>query len=91
MTNDDGRKPEGAPGRSLKAGAGAPSCVDRNGPKRFSVQRVKQLVVHGDLATLDFSRAISSSRSQDTVKPVKAPSGTLSEAQPIRSTPFDQQ
>jgi hypothetical protein len=39
MTNDDGRKPEGAPERSPKAGEGAPSCVDGNGPKRFSVQR----------------------------------------------------
>jgi hypothetical protein len=34
---DDGRKPEGAPERSPKAGAGAPSGVDGNGPKRFSV------------------------------------------------------
>jgi hypothetical protein len=25
MTNDDGRKPEGAPERSAKAGAGAPT------------------------------------------------------------------
>ena len=33
MTNDDGRKPEGAPERSPKAGAGAPSGVDGNGPK----------------------------------------------------------
>jgi hypothetical protein len=40
MTNDDGRKPEGAP----KAGAGAPSGVDRNGPKRFSVQRKMAIV-----------------------------------------------
>jgi hypothetical protein len=39
MTNDDGHKPEGAPERSPKAGAGAPSSVDENGPKRFSVQR----------------------------------------------------
>src|ERR1700760_1346839 len=37
MTNDDGRKPEGAPERSPKAGAGAPSDVEGNGPKRFSV------------------------------------------------------
>jgi hypothetical protein len=27
MTNDDGRKPEGAPERSPKAGVGAPSGV----------------------------------------------------------------
>ena len=48
MTSDEGRKPEGAPERSAKAGVGAPSgvdgngpkrCVDGNGPKRFSVQR----------------------------------------------------
>ena len=39
MTNDDGHKPEGAPERSPKAGAGAPSDVDENRPKRFSVQR----------------------------------------------------
>ena len=39
MTNDDGRKPEGAPERSPKTGAGAPSDVEGNGPKRFSVRR----------------------------------------------------
>ena len=39
MTNDDGRKPEGAPERSSKARVGAPSGVEGNGPKRFSVQR----------------------------------------------------
>src|ERR1700746_333011 len=39
MTNDDGRKPEGAPERSPKAGAGGPSGVEGNGPKRFSVRR----------------------------------------------------
>jgi len=39
MTDDDGRKPEGAPERSPKAGAGAPSDVEGNGPKRFSVRR----------------------------------------------------
>ena len=44
MTNDDGRKPEGAPERSPKAGAGAPSGVDGNGPKRFSVQRKMAIV-----------------------------------------------
>jgi Transposase len=44
MTNDDGRKPEGAPERSAKGGAGAPSGVDRNGPKRFSVQRKMAIV-----------------------------------------------
>src|SRR6266581_597460 len=44
MTNDDGRKPEGAPERSPKAGAGGPSGVDRNGPKRFSVQRKMAIV-----------------------------------------------
>src|SRR5262249_39365946 len=44
MTNDDGRKPEGAPERSPKAGVGAPSGVDGNGRKRFSVQR-KMVIV----------------------------------------------
>src|SRR3954465_10799873 len=44
MTNDDGRKPEGATERSAKAGAGAPSGVDGNGPKRFSVQRKMAIV-----------------------------------------------
>lgn len=43
MTQDevtkDGHKPEGAPERFAKAGAGAPSGVDGNGLKRFSVQR----------------------------------------------------
>ena len=39
MTNDDGRKPEGAPERSPKAGAGAASGVGGNEPKRFSVRR----------------------------------------------------
>jgi hypothetical protein len=42
--NDDGRKPEGASERSPKAGAGAPSGVDGNGPKRFSVQRKMAIV-----------------------------------------------
>src|ERR1700675_11312 len=44
MTNDDGRKPEGALERSPKAGVGAPSGVDGNGPKRFSVQRKMAIV-----------------------------------------------
>jgi hypothetical protein len=44
MTNDDGRKPEGAPERPPKAGGGAPSGVDGNGPKRFSVQRKMAIV-----------------------------------------------
>src|ERR1700732_1260887 len=44
MTNDDGLKPEGAPERSPKAGVGAPSGVDGNGPKRFSVQRKMAIV-----------------------------------------------
>ena len=44
MTNDDGRKPEGASERSRKAGVGAPSGVDGNGPKRFSVQRKMAIV-----------------------------------------------
>ncbi len=44
MTNDEGLEPEGAPERSPKAGAGAPSGVDGNGPKRFSVQRKMAVV-----------------------------------------------
>ena len=51
MTNDAGRKPEGAPERSPKAGAGGPSGVDGNGPKRFSVQRKMAIVarlLHGE-------------------------------------------
>jgi len=44
MTNDAGRKPEGAPERSRKTGAGAPSGVDGNGPKRFSVRRKMAIV-----------------------------------------------
>ena len=43
MTNDDGRKPEGAPERSPKAGVDG-SGVDGNGPKRFSVQRKMAIV-----------------------------------------------
>jgi hypothetical protein len=37
MTNDDGRKPEGAPERSPKAGVGAPSGVDGNQATRGTV------------------------------------------------------
>ena len=44
MTNDDVLKPEGAPERSAKAGAGVPSGVDGNGPKRFSVRRKLAIV-----------------------------------------------
>jgi hypothetical protein len=44
MTNNDGRKPEGALERSPKAGVGAPSGVDGNGAKRFSVQRKMAVV-----------------------------------------------
>ena len=44
MTNDDGRKPEGAPERSPKAGVCAPSGDGGNGPKRFSVQRKMAIV-----------------------------------------------
>jgi hypothetical protein len=45
MTYDAGLKPEGAPERSLIAGGGAPSGVDANGAKRFSVQRKMAVVV----------------------------------------------
>jgi len=44
MTINEGRKPEGAPERSAKAGEGAPLGVDVNGPKRFSVQRKMAVV-----------------------------------------------
>ena len=47
MMNDEGyegRKPEGAPERSAKAGAGVPSGVEGNGAKRFSVQRKMAVV-----------------------------------------------
>ena len=44
MTNDDGRKPEGAPERSAKAGVGAPLGVEENSPKRFSAQRKMAIV-----------------------------------------------
>jgi hypothetical protein len=39
MTKDEVRKPEAPPERSPKAGAGATSGVEGNGPKRFSVRR----------------------------------------------------
>jgi len=38
MTNDDGRKPEGAPERS-QSWRRRPSGFEGNGPKRFSVRR----------------------------------------------------
>jgi hypothetical protein len=44
MTIDDVRKPEGAPERSPKAGESAPSGVDADRPKRFSVQRKMAIV-----------------------------------------------
>jgi hypothetical protein len=44
MTNDDGRKSEGAPERSPKTGVGAASGVGGNSPKRFSVQRKMAIV-----------------------------------------------
>ena len=43
MTNDDGRKPEGALESSPKAGVDG-SVVDGYGPKRFSVQRKMAIV-----------------------------------------------
>jgi hypothetical protein len=45
MTNDDGRKPEGAPERSSKAGAGAPSGVDGNGPKIWTASWAAKLPI----------------------------------------------
>jgi hypothetical protein len=50
MTNDDGHKREGAPERSPKAGEGAGSGVDGNGPKRFSVQRKMAIVARSGIA-----------------------------------------
>ena len=44
MTMEEGRKPEGAPERSPKAGEGALSGVDGRGAKRFSVQRKMAVV-----------------------------------------------
>jgi hypothetical protein len=44
MTNVEGRKPEGAPERSPKAGEGAASGVGGNVAKRFSVQRKMAVV-----------------------------------------------
>jgi hypothetical protein len=44
MTIDEGRKPEGAPERSPKAGEGAPSGGEGNLPKRFSAQRKMAIV-----------------------------------------------
>ena len=44
MTIDERLEPEEAPERSPKAGVGAPSGVDGNGPKRFSVQRKMAIV-----------------------------------------------
>ena len=46
MTNVEGRKPEGAPERSPKAGEGAASGVDGNVAKRFSVQRKMAVVAN---------------------------------------------
>jgi len=44
MTNDAGRKAEGAPERSPKAGEGAPLGFDGYVAKRFSVQRKLAIV-----------------------------------------------
>jgi hypothetical protein len=44
VTHDEWRKLEGAPEPSSKARVGAPSGVDGNGPKRFSVQRKMAIV-----------------------------------------------
>src|SRR4029077_15909799 len=44
MTNVEGRRPEGAPERSPKAGEGAASGVDGKVAKRFSVQRKMAVV-----------------------------------------------
>ena len=44
MTNVEGRKPEGAPERSPKAGEGAASGADGKVAKRFSVRRKMAVV-----------------------------------------------
>ena len=44
MTNVEGRRPEGAPERSPKAGEGAASGVDGKVAKRCSVQRKMAVV-----------------------------------------------
>jgi Transposase len=44
MTNVEGRRPEGAPERSPKAGEGAASGVDGKVANRFSVQRKMAVV-----------------------------------------------
>ena len=71
MTNDDGRKPEGAPERSPKAGAGAPSDVEGNGPKRFSVRRKLAVVarlLRGEPLELVRPRAFCSSNSSERAR-----------------------
>ena len=72
MTNDDGRKPEGAPERSPKAGVDG-SGVDGNGPKRFSVQRKMAIVarlLRGDHAAAysSYPRSFVGERDKRTVK-----------------------
>src|SRR5215207_6601615 len=44
MTNDEGRQARRGAGALPQAGEGAPSGVDGNGPKRFSVQRKMAIV-----------------------------------------------
>jgi hypothetical protein len=50
MTSDEGRKPEGTPERSPKAGVGAPSGVDGNGPVKrhpeLTPRRHEELTPH---------------------------------------------
>jgi hypothetical protein len=59
--------------------------VDRNGPKRFSVQRVKQLVVHGDLAHFGFQPGDFVVAVTGHYQARQSAFWDLSEAQPIRS------
>ena len=62
MTNVEGRKPEGAPERSPKAGEGAASGVDGNVAKRFSVQRKMAVVARSTVGRLSRLSRVSQNR-----------------------------
>jgi hypothetical protein len=62
MTNVEGRRPEGAPERSPKAGEGAASGVDGKVARRFSVQRKMAIVarlLRGEPLSTPRSRMVS--------------------------------
>ena len=75
MTNVEGRKPEGAPERSPKAGEGAASGVDGNVAKRFSVQRKMAVVarmLRGEpLELVARETNVSIARLTECTRPVK--------------------